>query len=95
MTHVERRTLIVKFKFKNPMIKSSLCDYSDAYILVSETITVVGGGADYAAIAADRNNKQAIFKSCAPFIDCITEINNTQVENTKDLDLVMPMYNLI
>ena len=43
------------------MIKTSLCDYSDAYILVSGTITVVGGGADDAARAVDRNNKQAMF----------------------------------
>ena len=63
------------------MLKSSSCDYSDAYILVSGTITVVGAGADAATIASDKNNKQAIFKKCAPFNDCITEINNTQVDN--------------
>ena len=77
------------------MLKSSLYDYSDPYILVSGTITVFGAGADDAAIAADRNNKQTIFKNCAPFTDCITEINNTQVDNEKDLHIVMPMYNLI
>ena len=52
------------------MLKSSACDYSDAYILVSRTITVAG------AIAKDRNNKQVIFKYCARFTDCITEISN-------------------
>ena len=77
------------------MLKSSLCDYSDTYILVSGAITVVGAGADAAVRAADRDDKQAIFKDCAPFTDCITEINNTQVHNAKDLDVVMPIYNLI
>ena len=77
------------------MLKSSLCDYSDAYILIKENITVVGAGADDAAIATDRNNKQAIFKNCALFTVCITERNNTQVGNAKDLDVAMPMYNLI
>ena len=64
------------------MLKSSLCDYSDAYIRLSGTITVVGGGADDAARVTDRNNKQAIFKTCAPFTDFITEINNTQIDNS-------------
>ena len=65
-----------EIKFKTSIIKSSLCDYSDAYILVSGTITFVGSGADDAAGAADRNNKQAIYKKCAPFTDDMTEINN-------------------
>ena len=59
------------------------------------TITVVVKGANTAEIAADRNNKQLIFKNCAPFNDCISEINSAQVHNAKDLDIVMPMYNLI
>ena len=63
------------------MLKSSLGDHSDACILVSGTITVIGAVADAAAIAADRNNKQAIFKNCALFTGCVTEINNTQVDN--------------
>ena len=77
------------------MLKSRLCGYSDVYILVSGTTSVVGAVTNNAATATDRNNKQAIFKNCAPFTDCITEINNTQVDNAKDLDVVMPMYNLI
>ena len=77
------------------MLKSSLCGYSDAYILLSGTTSVAGAVTDNAATATDRNNKQAIFKNCAPFTDCITEINNTQVDNAKDLDVVMSMYNLI
>ena len=79
--------------FKNTMLKSSLCDYSDAYILVKGTITVN----NTAAVGADANNtnKKVIFKSCAPFTNCISEINNTQVDNAKDLDVVMAMHNLI
>ena len=75
------------------MLKSILCDYSDAYILVKGTITVP----NTAAGDADANivGKKVIFKNCAPFINCISEINNTQVDNAKDIDIVMPMYNLI
>ena len=61
---------------------------------MSGTITVVRAVADYTAIA-DGSNKQEIFKSYDPFNDYITEINNTHLNNAKDLDLVMPMYNLI
>ena len=61
---------------------------------MSGNIIVVGVEADATVINTDRNNNQAIFKNCASFIDCITEINSTQVDNTKDLD-VMPIYNLI
>ena len=77
------------------MLKSSLCDYSDAYILVKRTITIAGEGADAAARHADERDKGVAFKNCAPFINCISEINNTQVENAKDINIVMPMYNLI
>ena len=77
------------------MLKSSLCDYSDAYILVKGTITITGEGADAAARQADERDKGVAFKNCAPFTNCISEINNTQVDNAKDIDIVMPMYNLI
>ena len=75
------------------MLKSSLCDYSDAYILVKGIITVN----ETAAANADANttNKKVIFKNCAPFTNCISEINNTQVDNAKDIDIVTPIYNLI
>ena len=66
------------------MLKSSLWDCSDACILVRGTITVIADGANAAATAADRNNKQVIFKNCAPFTDCICEINNTHVDKTKN-----------
>ena len=75
------------------MLKSSLCDYSDAYIPVKGTITIN----NTAAADADANNpnKKVIFKNCAPFTNCISDINNTQVDNAQDIDIVMPMYNLI
>ena len=75
------------------MLKSSLCDYSDAYILAKGTITVNNTAAQGAA--ANNTNKKVIFKNCAPFTNCISEINNTQIDNAKDIDIVMPMYNLI
>ena len=71
------------------MLKSSLCDSRDAYILVSGTITVAA-----LATGGGNNGKNVIFKNCAPFIDCISRINNTQVDNAKDIETVMPMYNL-
>ena len=74
------------------MLKASLCDYSDAYILVKGTISVNDTAA---AAVANNDNKKVIFKNCAPFTKCISEINNTQVDNAKDIDIVMPMYNLI
>ena len=77
------------------MLKSSLCDYSDAYILVKRTIKIAGEGADAAARHADERDKGVAFKNCAPFTNCISEINNTQVDNAKDIDIAMPMYNLI
>ena len=86
---------ISQIKFKTTLLKSSLCDYSDAYILVKGTITITGAGADAAARQADERDKGVAFKNCAQFINCISEINNTQVENANDIDIVMPMYNLI
>ena len=75
------------------MLKSSLCDYSDAYILVKGTITVN----NTAAADADANitNKKLIFKNCSILKNCVSEINNTQVDHSKDIDIAMPMYNLI
>ena len=84
-----------QIKFKTTMLKSSLCDYSDAYILVKGTITIIGRGANDVARQADERNKGVSFKNCAPFINCISEINNTQIDNAKDIDSVMPMNNLI
>ena len=82
-----------QIKFKTTMLKSRLCDYSDAYILVKGTITV--NNTVTAGAAANNTNKKVIFKNCAPFTNCISEINNIQIDNAKDIDIVMPMYNLI
>ena len=71
-----------QIKFKTTMLKSSLCDYSDAYILVKGTITINGRGADAAARQADEIDKGVSFKNCAPFINCISKINNTQIDET-------------
>ena len=84
-----------QIKFKTTMLKSSLCDYSDAYIFVKGKITITGRGADAAAKQADERDKGVAFKNCAPFTNCISEINNTQVDNAKNIDIVIPMYNLI
>ena len=84
-----------QIKFKTTMLKSSLCDYSDAYILVKGTITITGAGTDAAARQPDERDKGVIFKSCAPFINCKTEKNNKNIDNPKDIDIVMPTYNLI
>ena len=82
-------------RFKATMLKSSLCDYSYAYILVKGRITITGAGDDAAARQADERNKGAIFKNCAPFTNCKSELNNTEIDNAKDIDIVMPLYNLI
>ena len=66
-----------QIKFKPTMLKSSLCDYSDAYILVKRTITINGAAADAAARQADERDKGVAFKNCAPFTNYISEINNT------------------
>ena len=84
-----------QIKFKTTMLKSSLCDYSDTYILVKGTITITGAGDDAAARQADERDKGVVFKNCAPFTSRISGINNTQVDNAKDFNIVMTMYNLI
>ena len=79
-------------KFETSMLRSSLCDYSDAYIAVKGTITVPNIG----TVATQNNrNKEVIFKNCTPFTDWMSEINNTQIDNAKDIDVVMNIYNLI
>ena len=79
-----------QIKFKTSMLISSLCGYSDAYILVSGNITV-------AALAAGGGNNdiQVAFKNCAPFTDYISKINNAKIDIARDINVVMPMYNLI
>ena len=77
------------------MLNSNLCDCSDAYILVSGTITIDGAGVDDNAKQLSERNKGLIFKNCASLTDCISAINNIQIDKAKDLDVVMLMYNLI
>ena len=74
------------------MINSSLWDYNDAHIHVKKTITIPIAGK---AAAPNNRNKKVIFKTCVPFTNCIREINNTQLDNVKDTDVVMPIHNLI
>ena len=73
--------------FKTTMLKSSFCDYIDGYILVKRRITIKGAGDDAAARQADERNKSVILKHCARFINCKSEINNTEVRNVKDIDI--------
>ena len=82
-----------QIKFKTSMLNSSLCDYSDAYILVKETITIAP--VPPTAVNPNNNNKEVVFKNYVPFTDCIIEVNSTQTDNASDIDVVMAMYNLI
>ena len=68
-------------KFKTTMLRSNLCDYADAYILVKRTITITGAGDDDAAKRLDERNKGVIFKNCASFTKCISRINNKGIDN--------------
>ena len=82
-------------RFKTTIIRSNLCDYADLYILVKGTITITGAGDDVAARRADERNKGVTFKNCAAFTKCISRINNTDIDNAHDIDIIMPMYNLL
>ena len=78
------------------MLRTSLCDYSNAYILAKGTITVANTEAAAAAAAAANNtNKKIIFKIVLPFTSCISRINNTQIGEAQYIVVVMLMYNLI
>ena len=81
-------------RFKTTMLRSSLCDYADAYVLVEETITITGNAGPepnpdaprnaaqlLAARQADERDKDVIFKNCAPFTKCISRMNNTDIDN--------------
>ena len=82
-----------EIRIKTSMLQSDLCDYSDAYIVVEGTITVTyPSAADQIVAVYDKN---LAFKNNAPFISCISKINNTLNDNAVDLDFVMSMYNLI
>ena len=81
--------------FKTTMLRSNLCDYADTYILVEGTITITGSGEDASARQADERDKGVTFKNCAPFTKYISRISNTDIDTAQDIDIVMPMYNLI
>ena len=72
-------------KYETKVLKSDLCDYADAYILVTGGIFITRGNA----------NSRAAFKNCAPFIECSLQINDEHIETAENLDVIMPMYNLI
>ena len=74
-----------RIKFLTNSSESSLCDYLDAYILVTGNI----------AVAVADNNTKAAFKNCAPFRKCRTEINETFIDEAEYINIAMPMYNLI
>ena len=78
------------------MLRSNLCDYSDAYILVKGTITVTAPGVNNNPNnIRDKRNRPLILKNNAPFVSCITRINGELIEDPNDLDTVIPMYNLL
>ena len=72
-------------KFETKVIKSSLCHYSHAYILVTGDIKATGGNA----------NTKVAFKNCAPFTRCVTRVNDKHIDTAENLDIIMPMYTLI
>ena len=83
-------------RFKTPMLRSNLCDYSDVYILVKGTITVTAPGVNNNANnIRDKRNRPVILKNNVPFVSCITRINGELIEDSNDLDIVVPMYNLL
>ena len=82
-------------RFKTTMLRSNLCDYADSYILVKGTITITGAGNNDAAREADGRDEGVVFKNCAPFTKCISRIQNIDIGTAQDINIVMPMYNLI
>ena len=91
-TYYENKSI----RFKTPMLRSNLCDYSDAYILVKGTITVTAPGVNNNANnIRDKRNRPVILKNNAPFVSCITRINGELMEDADDLDIVMPICNLL
>ena len=78
-----------EIRIKTPLLRSDLCDFSDAYIVVEGDITLEDDN------DANKQNKTIAFKNNAPFINCISKINGVKVDNAEDLDVVMSMYNLL
>ena len=82
-----------QIRFKTSMLRSRLCDYSDAYILVKGTTTVAN--TDVAEVAGKNGDKKVIFKNCASLTSCISRMNNTEIDDAQYIYVVMPMHNLI
>ena len=83
-------------RFKAPMLRSNLCDYSDAYILVKGTITVTAPGVNNNENSIrDKRDRPVILKNNAPFVSRMTRINDELIEDADELDIVMSMYNLL
>ena len=82
-------------KFKTTMLRSNFCDYADPHILVNGRIIITGAGDDAAARDADERDKSVLIKNCMTFTKCISRTNNTEIDNAKDIDIVIPMYNLV
>ena len=78
-----------EIRIKTSMLRSDLFYFSDAYIVVKGDITLEGDD------DANKHNKNLAFKNNAPFINCITKINGIKIDNVEDLEVVMPMYNLL
>ena len=78
-----------EIRIKILMLRSVLCNFNDAYIVVKGDITLEGNN------NANKRNKNFTFKNNAPFNNCISKINDIKIDNTEDLDVVMPMYNLL
>ena len=72
------------------MLRSNLCDFADACILVKGTITITGAG-DASARQEDERNKGVTFKNCAPFTKRISRLNNTDIDTPQDIDIVIPI----
>ena len=77
-----------QIRFKISMLRSDLCDFSDAYIVVKGKITVTNPN-------NDAYDKKLALKNNVPFLSCISKINNTLIDNAEDLGIVMPMYDLL
>ena len=77
-----------RIRFETSMLRSDLCDYSDAYIVAKGKITVTNPN-------NNAYDKKIALKKNAPFLSCISKINNTLIDNAEGLDIVMPMYNLL
>ena len=95
ITRVEWIILIIKLNLRLQCGGQGLCDYSEAYIFIKGTIIITRAENYNAGIRLDGRRKGVIIKIFSPFKECIGEINNTQIDNAKYRDVVMPMYNLI